>query len=148
MAEVFFYQLDSQPLTAVLPQLVAKGLERGLHMVIETATPENVPRLSELLWGHEDVAFLPHGHGDDAPEGQPIWLCSDAGNPNTATYRFYVDGALPSSLEGLARAIIMFESNSEEGLTSARDEWKKRKSEGHEIRYYKQDESGKWQNLA
>jgi len=148
MAEVFFYQLDSQHLASVLPQLVAKGLERGLRMAIETAVPENVQQLSEILWGCEDVAFLPHGHSDDVPELQPVWLCADSASPNAATYRFYVDGALPISLEGLARAIIMFESNSEEALVSARNEWKKQKAVGHDIRYYKQDEYGKWQNLA
>jgi DNA polymerase-3 subunit chi len=148
MAEVFFYQLGEEPLALILPDLLKRSLARDVRVAVETTAHDNVTRLSELLWGHEDVAFLPHGHGDDAPEGQPIWLCSDAGNPNMATYRFYVDGALPASLEGLARAVIMFESNSEAALASARNEWKKRKSEGHEIRYYKQDESGKWQNLA
>jgi DNA polymerase III subunit chi len=148
MAEIFFYQLEANPLSAVLPNLLKRSLERGAKVAVETVAIENLPRLSAVLWGHEDVAFLPHGHSDDAAASQPIWLCADGTNPNAATYRFYVEGALPISLEGLARAIIMFESNSEETLSSVRNEWKKRKAEGHEISYYKQDESGKWQNLA
>ncbi|MDE2385395.1 MAG: DNA polymerase III subunit chi [Alphaproteobacteria bacterium] len=148
MAEILFYQLEATPLSAILPDLLKRSLARGLRVGIETVAQDNVAPLSALLWGHEDVAFLPHGHGEDAGEGQPIWLCADAANPNSASYRFFVEGALPQSLEGLERAIILFDSNSEEALASARNEWKKRKAEGHEIRFYKMDENGKWQNLA
>ena len=148
MAEVFFYQLGEKPMTQILPDLLKRSLARGARVVLETAVPENVQRLSELLWNHEDVAFLPHGHGDDASARQPLWLCSDAGNPNAAAYRFYVDGAMPGVIDGLERAIIIFESNSEEALASARNEWKKRKAEGHAISYFKQDENGKFINLA
>jgi DNA polymerase-3 subunit chi len=148
MAEIFFYQLDASPLSTVLPNLLKRSLERGVKIAVETVAVENIPQISAMLWGHDDVAFLPHGYSDDAAASQPIWLCADTENPNAATYRFYVEGAFPQSLVGLQRAIIMFESSSEETLASARNEWKKRKVEGHEISYYKQDESGKWQNLA
>ena len=67
---------------------------------------------------------------------------------NSAAYRFYVDGAMPENLDGLERALIMFEAVSEDMLASARNEWKKRKAEGHDIKYWKQDENGTWQNLA
>jgi DNA polymerase-3 subunit chi len=148
MAEIFFYHLGEEPLERILPGLIKRGLERRLRMAIETTTPERLPKLSELLWAFEDVAFLPHGFGDDAPEHQPLWLCADSQNPNGATYRFFVDGAMPQSLEGLDRALILFDSNSEEALTSARAEWKKRKAEGHAISYWKQDDNGKWKNQA
>ena len=148
MAEVYFYHLDQKPLAAILPDLVQRGLGRGLKMVIETAVAENVPRLSDMLWSYEDVAFIPHGLGADDGTRQPLWLCADAANPNAATFRFYVDGALPDDVEGLERAIIMIDSNSEEALANARNEWKKRKAEGHAVSYWKQDENGKWQNLA
>ena len=148
MAEIWFYQLESQPLAKVLPELVSKGLARGLRMIVETGVVENVQRLSDLLWSYEDTAFIPHGFGDELSEQQRLWLCTDAANPNAATYRFYIDGAVPDSVEGLARAIIMIDSNSEDALANARNEWKKRKSEGHAVSYWKQDENGKWQNLA
>ena len=148
MAEIFFYHLDQQPLELILPDLVRRGLERGIRMVIETVNPDNLSRLSEILWKVEDVAFLAHGFGEDAPHRQPLWLCAGKENPNCAAYRFYVDGAMPESLDGLQRALIMFEAMSEDVLARARNEWKKRKAEGHAISYWKQDENGKWQNLA
>ncbi len=102
MAEIFFYHLDQQPLERILPDLVRRGLERGIRMVIETASPDNLARLSEMLWKVEDVAFLAHGFGDDVAHRQPLWLCADQQNPNSAAYRFYVDGAMPENLDGLA----------------------------------------------
>ena len=148
MAEIYFYHLGEEPLERILPGLIRRGLERGLRMAIESADADRIPKISELLWSVEDVAFLAHGFGEDAPEHQPIWLCADPENPNGATYRFFVDGAMPQSIEGLDRALILFDSNSEEALLKARAEWKKRKAEGHAISYWKQDDNGKWKNQA
>ena len=148
MTEIYFYHLEQTPLSSILPDLLRRGLERGLRMAVETNSIENLERLSSSLWAVEDVSFLPHGFGDDAAEAQSIWLSTDAKNPNAAVYRFYVDGALPLEIDGLDRALIMIDSNSEEALASARSEWKKRKAEGHAVSYWKQDEGGKWQNLA
>jgi len=148
MAEVFFYHLTAQPLKTVLPQLVAKGMERALRMVVETSVPDNLASLSEMLWAAEDLSFIAHGLGEDDATQQPLWLCAGPENPNAATVRFYLDGAMPQSLEGLMRAVIMFQGEDEQALISARNEWKKRKTEGHAISYWKQDEGGKWRNLA
>ena len=148
MAEIWFYHLERQPLKQVLPQLLSRGLQQGRRMVVQTATVETIPQISDLLWAAEDVAFLAHGFGDDAGTQQLLWLCADDANPNSASYRFYVEGALPTHLDGLERALILFESSSEDELATIRNEWKKRKAEGHSISYWKQDESGKWQNLA
>ncbi len=149
MAEVFFYHLTSQPLKFVLPQLVAKGLERKLRMAVETGVPENIPKISEMLWSADDVAFLPHGLAeDDNAAHQPVLLSATPENHNQATVRFFVDGALPLSMEGLTRAVIMFDGADEQAVEQARAQWKRHKADGHDISYWKQDESGKWQNQA
>ena len=148
MAEIYFYHLEQTPLAGILPDLLRRGLARGLRMAVETSTTENLDRLSAMLWSAEDVAFLPHGFGDDVSENQPIWLSADAEIRNHAVFRFYVDGALPLELGDLQRALIMIDSNSEDALASARSEWKKRKAEGHEVKYWKRNENGAWQNLA
>ena len=148
MAEVFFYHLDQKPLRSILPQLVQRGLERGLRMVVETAQIENLNSLSDALWAAEDVAFIAHGFGDDATVNQPLCLCAGPENPNNSTYRFFVEGALPQSLDGLERAVILFDGSDERAKSSAHDEWKKRNAEGHTISYWKQNENGRWENLA
>ena len=148
MAEIWFYHLEKQPLKHVLPQLLIRGLQLGRRMVVQTTAPETILPISDLLWAAEDVAFLVHGFGEDAATQQLLWLCADDANPNAASYRFFVEGALPTNLDGIGRALILFESTSEDALANIRSEWKKRKLEGHSISYWKQDEGGKWQNLA
>ncbi len=148
MAEVYFYHLEQTPLSSILPDLLLRGLKRGLRLAVEAPAPENLQRLSDMLWSVEDVAFIPHGMDGEDSESHPILLCTSAANQNAATYRFYVEGALPDSISGLDRALIMIDSNSEDALASARNEWKKRKAEGHAVSYWKMDERGKWQNLA
>ncbi len=149
MTDVWFYHLEQQTLKQVLPVLVAKSLAQKIKIAIEAPAEAQLAAISDMLWAHEDVAFLPHGSGPDGkPHVQPVWLTATPENANAATFRFYVEGAMPQSLDGLARAIILFHADDEQALLSARDEWKKRKGEGHAISYWKQDEAGKWQNLA
>lgn len=148
MAEIYFYHLADEPLERILPNLLRRGLERGLRMAVQSSSTDSLTKLSELLWSLEDVAFLPHGFGEDVAHHQPLWLCADHANPNNASYRFYIEGTVPDAIDGLDRALILFDSNSEDALASARNEWKKRKAEGHDIKYWKQDENGTWQNLA
>ena len=149
MAEVWFYHLEKQPLQHVLPRIVASSLARGWRMVIETAVPERVPKLSEMLWASEDVAFLPHGfEGEPSPELQPVWLTASGENPNNAQVRVLVDGAKPADISKLTRAVLMFDGNDPQAIEAARAEWKTQKLAGHDISYWKQDENGKWQNQA
>ena len=149
MAEVWFYHLEKQPLDHVLPRIVTSSLARGWRMVIETAVPERIAKLSEILWASEDVAFLPHGfEGEPSPEDQPVWLTASSENPNNAQVRVLLDGAKPADISMLTRAVLMFDGNNDQAVEAARTEWKIQKSAGHNISYWKQDENGKWQNQA
>ena len=69
-------------------------------------------------------------------------------NPNNATVRFYVDGAAVGEVEGLTRAVIIFDGNDAEALDQARAGWKRFRAAGHEVSYWQQDEQGRWINRA
>lgn len=149
MSEVWFFHLDKQPLEHVLPRIVGSSLARGWRMVIETAMPERIAKISEMLWASEDVAFLPHGfEGEPTPERQPVWLTATSDNPNNAQVRVLLDGAKPGDISNLVRAVLMFDGNDLNAIEQAREEWKIQKSAGHDISYWKQDENGKWVNQA
>ncbi len=149
MADIWFYHLERETAEKVLPGLLERGLERELHMVVQTIDNERVKEISQGLWAHEDVAFLPHGiPGEADPQDQPIFITTNNENPNGATFRFYVDGAIPTSVEGLVRACLLFNGNDEPALQQARELWKRFKAEGHAIVYQKRDENGRWQDQA
>ena len=148
MTEVYFYHLENVPLHTVLPDLVGKGQQRKWRMAIELPDASRLQTWSEMLWAAEDVAFLAHGFGpDDDAAHHPLWLTTSADNPNNATVRFYVEGAMPGDVSGLARAVILFDGGDETAVGLARAEWKRRKAEGCSISYWKQ-ENGKWVNKA
>jgi DNA polymerase III subunit chi len=149
MTDVFFYHLERQPLERVLPQLLERTLERGWRAVVETDSDDRVEALSTLLWTYTEEGFLPHGTArDGGAEDQPVWITASNDNPNKASVRFFVGGVEPSGFEGLERAVLVFDGAEPEAVERARRIWKDARDGGHEVSYWQQDESGRWQNKA
>jgi DNA polymerase III subunit chi len=149
MAEVWFYHLDRKPVDDELPGLLQRGLDRGVRMAVVTTSPERVKELSQKLWGVEDIAFIPHGfEGEPAPERQPIYLSAGGDIPNGAGFRFYIDGSAPDMMAGVERASILFDGRDENAVQQARELWRRFKAEQMPIRYWKQDEDGRWTDQA
>ena len=149
MAEIMFYHLEHKPWEQVLPAQLSRALERGWRCVVQIGREERVEEVSELLWKNESDIFLIHGTKADGREDkQPIWLTSDTDNPNNATVRFFIDGAVVGDVSDLARAAILFDGRDETAVIAARADWKRLKTEGHEISYWQQDENYRWQNKS
>jgi DNA polymerase-3 subunit chi len=149
MTPVFFYHLERQPLESVLPRMLVTSLDRGWRVVVQAGSEERAEALASLLWSFDDDSFLPHGtKADGYPDLQPVWLTALDENPNNANVRFYVDGAPVGEIEGLVRAVILFDGNDAAAVQAARDGWKRFRSAGHEVSYWQQDEQGRWQNRA
>lgn len=149
MTDVMFYHLDRQPLERVLPQLIARTIERGWRAVIQTESEERAESLSSILWTYSDDGFLPHGTARDgyAPH-QPVWITPADDNPNGSSVRFFVGGAAPASYDGLERAVLLFDGQDEDAVQQARDLWRAAKAAGHAVSYWQQDENGRWLDKA
>lgn len=149
MAEVWFYHIERKSADEELPGLLQRGLERGLRLGVATSSGDRVKELSSKLWGAGPTVFIPHGfEGEPLPEQQPIYLSDNGQFPNGARYCFYLDGAVPDDVSGMERASIMFDGNDESAVQQARDLWRRFKGEGVVIRYWKQDEDGRWRDQA
>src|SRR5215471_16019552 len=95
MTEVVFYQLKGQMPEQVLPTLLQKSLDRGWRVVVQASSEERVEALDAHLWTWRDDSFLPHGTWRETEAAQqPILLTAADHNPNGATVRFLVDGAV------------------------------------------------------
>ena len=147
--EVLFYHLERQPLDVVLPVLVEKTVERGWRAVIEVGNAERVQALNALLWTYKPESFLPHGTKTDGPAAeQPVYLTSEADNPNNATVRFLVDGAAPTAFSGYDRIVLMFDGRDPDALEAARSHWKAAKSAQCTLTYWQQNADGRWERKA
>jgi DNA polymerase-3 subunit chi len=147
--EALFYHLGRQPLDKVLPGLLERTLERGWRAVVQAGSAERVEALDALLWSYADDSFLAHGTARDGmSERQPIFLTAGEDNPNQASVRFLVDGAVLTELTGYSRIVYIFDGRDEEAVVQARSEWKRAKAAGLSVTYWQKDENGRWEKKA
>jgi DNA polymerase III subunit chi len=147
--EVLFYHLEHFPLERVLPSLVEKTLERGWRAVVQAGSPERVEALDTHLWSYREDSFLPHGSAADGHAArQPVFLTTDAANPNGAHVRFLVDGADCNEFSGYTRMVVMFDGRDEEALARARAQWKRAREQGCSVTYWQQSREGRWDKKA
>jgi DNA polymerase III subunit chi len=147
--EVWFYHLEKRRVEQELPGLLQRGLERGVTMAVVGSDAQRLKDLSNTLWDQGPTSFLAHAMAEEAfAESQSISLCASEPAPNAATFRFYVHGAEPATLDGLTRASIMFDGTDDQSVTEARAMWKRFKADQTVIKYWKQDEDGRWQDQA
>ena len=151
MTEVFFYHLERAALEDVLPGLLEKTRERGWKALVRAGSDERVAALDAHLWSYRDDSFLPHAvPRDPHPAEQPIILTSAAGNPNAAEVLFFVDGTQTqdwsdSEITNAARIVMIFDGRDPAALDAAREQWKRAKASGHDVTYFQQAASGKWE---
>ena len=149
MTEISFYHLEHRPWEQVLPKQLSTALERGWRCVVQVGDAARVEEVSELLWKSDADLFLTHGTKADGRAGQqPIWLTSEAENPNAANVKFFIAGATVDDVAGLTRAVILFDGHDETAVTRARQDWIRFKAQGFEISYYQQDENHRWINKS
>jgi DNA polymerase-3 subunit chi len=149
MTETLFYHLERRSLEEVLPGLVEKSRQRGWKALIRADTADRADAIDTLLWTYDDQSFLPHAQfGDGEAMRQPVLITVEEGNPNSAEIIFYVGGAGPSDwagLGGLSRIVMLFDGRDEAALASARAAWKDARGAGHDVTYWKETPSGKFE---
>lgn len=148
MTETLFYHLERRGLDEVLPGLVEKTLERGWRAVIRTESSERADAIDTLLWTYSEQSFLPHAQsGDGDPKRQPVLITVEDENPNGANVLFCVGGAAPdwAAVGALTRVVLMFDGRDGEALGRARTAWKDAKAAGHDVTYWKESPTGKFE---
>ncbi len=149
MGEVLFYHLTESTLYDALPALLERSLQRGWKVVVQAASDERRDALDAHLWTFRDDSFLAHGTDHEPnPAEQPIILTTGQGNPNAATVRFVVDGAVPPSPDDYERLVLMFDGHDQSQVETARQHWKAFKATGSELTYWQQTPEGKWEKTG
>lgn len=149
VAEVLFYHLERQPLERVLPNLLARTLERGWKAVVQAGSQERLDALDQTLWTYSDDSFLPHGQRKAGyAEEQPVFLTTGPETPNAAGVRFLVDGATTETFNGFVRIVYLFDGADPDALAIARAQWTAAKKAGCAVTYWQQTEEGRWERKA
>jgi DNA polymerase-3 subunit chi len=150
MTEVLFYHLQNTPPEAVLPNLLARSLERGWRVVVQTASDERVDALDAQLWTYRDDSFLPHGTARERDaQDQPILLTTSDETQNGARVRFLIDGVeIPTDAAEYDRLVVMFDGDDPDALATARAQWQQAKAQGFDVTYWQRDAQGKWERKA
>jgi DNA polymerase III subunit chi len=154
MSEVFFYHLERAALEDVLPGLLEKTRERGWKALVRAGSDERTAALDARLWTYRDDSFLAHGlERDPNAAEQPILLTTAAGNPNGAEVLFFIDGTeaedwATAEIASAARVVLIFDGRDPTALEAAREQWKRAKASGHDVTYWQQAATGKWEKRA
>lgn len=150
MSEVLFYHLERRSLDDALPPLIEKTLGRGWKALVRVDSAERADAVDTRLWTFND-GFLPHAQlGDGEAARQPVLITTEEGNPNNADVLFLVGGALApdwnaAAIKALTRIVLMFDGRDPGAVDAARVAWKAAKTAGHEVTYWKESPSGKWE---
>lgn len=150
MAEVWFYHLTDSPLEATLPALVSRALGAGWRVAVRGGDPARLARLDDLLWLGDKEGFLPHGlAGGPHDADQPVLLTTGMECPNGAACLMAVDGSevAEAELEGLVRAMVIFDGNDPAAVEAARGQWKRLTATGARAQYWAES-GGQWQKKA
>ena len=150
MTETLFYHLERRAIDEALPPLVEKTRERGWRALIRVDSAERADALDSRLWTFND-GFLPHAQqGDGDPARQPVLITMEEGNANAADVLFLVGGAPApdwnsEAAKAFTRIVLMFDGRDPGAVDSARAAWKNAKTAGHEVTYWKESPTGKWE---
>ncbi|MDO7842743.1 DNA polymerase III subunit chi [Sphingomonas immobilis] len=145
--QVDFYHLTVTPLDRALPQIAEKVLGTGGRLLIVTESESQRATLDRLLWTYSPESFLPHGEaGGEGDARQPVLIAPEAEPANAARNVALVDGVWRDAALGFDRAFHFFD---EDRIVEARAAWRALGDrEGVERRYWKQGETGRWEQAA
>lgn len=145
--DIRFYQLDRQPLAAVLPKLLERVLAAGMRAVVKLPDEARRVEIDKALWVCDPDSFLAHGSAETGQgERQPIWLTVGDDRPNGARALVLVDAvAPPADLSGYERCLFMFDGHDEAATGRARAAWKAFRDAGGQVSYWQQKPGGGWE---
>ncbi|HEY4125404.1 MAG TPA: DNA polymerase III subunit chi [Rhizomicrobium sp.] len=151
MTETLFYHLERRTMEDVLPGLLERTRERNLRALLRVGSAERMEALDAHLWTYSEETFLPHAQlGDGEPSRQPVLITVEETNANNANVLFLVGGAAApawnnADTKALSRIVVMFDGRDTNAVDGARTAWRAAKEASHEVTYWKESATGKWE---
>lgn len=145
--QVDFYHLTRLPLDHVLPRIAERVLAGGARLLVVAADPDLAERLDRVLWTYATDSFLPHARsGGEHDADQPVLIAPNVLPANSARHIALADGQWRDEALTFDRVFHFFD---EDSIVAARTAWRGLNGrEDIEPRYWRQDESGRWEQVA
>ena len=145
--QVDFYHLTVTPLDRALPRIAERIINGGDRLLIVAEGAEQRHHLDRLLWSYAADSFLPHGEAGAPDDGdQPILIGDTPAAANGARHIAMVDGVWRDEALVFDRAFHFFD---DDRIQEARLAWKALSvGDGVERRYWKQGDTGRWEQAA
>jgi DNA polymerase-3 subunit chi len=146
MPSFSFYHLSKSTLEEALPKIMEKLLAAEGRAVLLFQNKEILKRIDEVLWSVGGTRFIPHCREDENDKDQnPVYLTTTEENPNNSNFLVLIAAVQTEYFNKFEKNIIIFSNYDDNELNSARNLWKKLKSEGNfELKYFLQDDKGNW----
>lgn len=143
--EISFYHLTSTPIEKATPALLDKAYEGKMRALLLCANDEK-QKFDDALWTFHPRKFLPHGTDESEidPKRQPILISDKLENLNDSTVLAIVNGEKIEDFGKFTKVLDIFDGNYAEILEAARSRWKEYKEKDFKLRYWFQDDKGKW----
>ena len=147
MPQVDFYHLTTSDMAEALVMLVKKSQLAGKKVLVQCPRPA-AEAMDEALWKQDPESWIPHGLDDaDGASHAHAWIMSvPEGSPISAEFLFLLHGAERPDMTSFERVFNLFDGRSDAQLSEARSQWQEwSKNEALEMRYFAQDDEGKWE---
>ncbi len=149
MTEIRFYHLQKQTLDQALPLILEKAYASNQHILVKLNNMSEVERMNTHLWSYNPNKFLPHGSTKNGQAAkQPIWLTDKDDNENEAKILILTQGETEENLDTYNLCCEMLNGHDDNAIAAARTRWKEYTAAGHDVTYWHQSESGKWEKKA
>jgi DNA polymerase-3 subunit chi len=146
--QVDFYHLTVTPLDRALPQIAEKVVGSGARLLIVAGGEEQRQQIDRLLWSYATESFLPHGQatGREEDAGQPVLIAAEPIAANGARHIALIDGVWRDEALAFERAFHFFD---DDRIREARLAWKALAAHDNvQRRYWKQNDTGRWEQAA
>lgn len=145
MSKITFYQVMNDELIKSSCKILEKCYHNNLKTFVEVADDETKRVLNKNLWTFAQKSFVPHGSDEDPlPEEQPIYISSNEKCPINATCLMLI-GKYRMDIGNFDRILVMIDGNNDQDVKNAKSMADNFNNLGHEVEYYKQNDSGSWQ---
>ena len=150
MPQVDFYHLTKSDMAEALVMLVKKCQLAGKKVLVQCPRPA-AEAMDEALWTQDPDSWIPHGLDDaaGAAHAQAWIMSSPEGNPVSAEFLFLLHGAERPDMTTFERVFNLFDGRSEAQVSQARAQWQEwRRHDALEMRYFAQDDEGRWEKRS